>query len=349
MRTSAPATGFLREDLSRMVNALQYGEHGGAGNQEMTELFGLLSLLSVLLQAPARREIAVTFDDVPGVSVMRRDWCDAGSYADMNRRIVRTAAANRIPALGLVVEGRLCERRHDALPGILSIWLDAGLELGNHTYSHPDLNNTPLARYEADVIRGETVTKKLLARRGAKLRYFRHPFLHAGKDSRTKAQLEKFLKERGYTLAPVTVDNQEWVFGEVYTMALDRNDSTTARRVANEYLRYMDGVFDFFEKRSKEVTGREIRQILLLHVSPLNADYFDDLIRLMRRRGYSFVSVERALEDPAYRLRDGYIGPTGYSWIHRWGLGRGIPVRDEPREPAWLEKLRRDYANGARR
>ena len=307
-----------------------------------------LGLVAVLAGDPVRREVALTFDDLPGVSMLRSQHCRAQAYAELNRRIVRKLTAHRIPALGLVVEGRLCVQRHSALPEILDIWAAAGMELGNHSYSHYDLNNTPLAKYQADVIRGESAAKRVLKKRGKTLNYFRHPFLHAGKDVATKVSFEKFLRGRGYLLAPVTIDNQEWVFAEVYAMAKDRGDTATARRVAGEYLHYMNTIFEFFEKRSVEVVGREIRQVLLLHVNPLNADYLDELVGMMKKRGYSFISMDKALEDPAYRLPDRYAGPVGLSWIHRWALAKGMQMREEPREPQIIAKLFRDYTNSRR-
>lgn len=305
----------------------------------------ILTITAILAANPVRREVVLTFDDLPGVSVLRSQHCNAKAYAEMNRTIVQKLTAHRIPALGLVVEGRLCAEKHGALPGILDIWLRAGMDLGNHSYSHYDLNNTPLARYQADVIRGEAHTKRILQKRGRKLKYFRHPFLHAGKDLETRRAFEKFLQERGYTLAPVTIDNQEWVFAEVYAMAKDRGDNATAERVAGEYLKYMNTIFEFFERRSVEVVGYEIKQVLLLHVNPLNADYLDELVAMMTKRGYRFISMDKALEDPAYRLPDGYTGPVGLSWIHRWGLAKGMKVREEPREPQIIAKLYRDYTS----
>jgi peptidoglycan-N-acetylglucosamine deacetylase len=308
----------------------------------------LLSFATLVAADPVRREVVLTFDDLPGVSMMRSQHCNVSAYASMNRQIVRKLKAHRIPALGLVVEGRLCAERHGALPDILGIWLAAGMELGNHSYSHLDLNNTPLATYQADVIRGERVAKRLLQQQGRKLKYFRHPFLHAGKDIRTRTAFEKFLRDRGYTLAPVTIDNQEWVFAEVYAKAKDRGDSATARQVASVYIAYMNTIFDFFEKRSIEVVGYEMRQILLLHVNPLNADCLDDLVEMMKRRGYTFISMDKALEDPAYRLPDSYAGPAGLSWIHRWAITRGMKVSEEPREPQIIAKLYRDYSANQR-
>jgi peptidoglycan/xylan/chitin deacetylase (PgdA/CDA1 family) len=296
---------------------------------------------------PLRREVAVTFDDLPGVAMLQSQRCNAKAFEEMNRKLLHSITTHRIPALGFVVEGNLCERQRAALPDLLSMWLDAGLELGNHSFSHFDLNNTSLARYKADVIRGETITNRLLQKSSKRMKYFRHPFLHAGKDLATKRAFEKFLSERGYRIAPVTIDNQEWMFAEVYARARGRGDKATADRVAAAYVTYMEEIFDFFEKRSVEVVGYEVKQVLLLHANPLNADYFDELVRMMKRRGYAFISPDQALADPAYRLPDTYAGPRGLSWLHRWALGKGMKMREEPREPEFIAKLFRSYFNSS--
>jgi len=98
----------------------------------------------------------------------------------------------------------------------------------------------------------------------------------------------------------------------------------------------MESIFTFFEARSVEVVGREFPQILLLHVNQLNADAMPELLSIMRRRGYGFVSVDAALKDSAYKLADEYVGPGGFSWIHRWSKTKGMPPKGEPDEPAWI-------------
>lgn len=288
-----------------------------------------------------RREVAITFDDLPGVAMLRSQRCDTASFRAMNEKLVRSIVANGIPALGLVVGSRLCDRHAGALPDLLRIWLDAGAQLGNHTFSHFDLNDTPLTAYQADVIRGEGALRSLPR---ARRKYFRHPYLHAGNDSGTKRAFEAFLANRGYIVAPVTIDNQEWVFAEVYARAMDRGDSATAARVGEAYVAHMSEIFDFFEKWSVEVVGYEVKQILLLHANPLNADYLDRLVEMMRGRGYTFISIDDALADPAYTLPDSYVGPAGLSWLHRWALTRGMPPREEPREPEFIAALLRSYS-----
>jgi len=100
----------------------------------------------------------------------------------------------------------------------------------------------------------------------------------------------------------------------------------------------MESIFAFFEERSKEVVGREFPQILLIHVSQLNADTMPDLLAMMRRRGYRFVSLDDALRDDAYKLADDYVGRGGFSWIHRWSRTKGMAPKGEPDEPAWIRE-----------
>lgn len=318
------------------------GFAGNSAPDHVDHLHAMPELLKSVLPA-AQRAVAVTFDDIPGVALLLSQRCNRKAIVEMNRKLLQTVTAHRIPALGLVVEGRLCERERPALPGILNMWLDAGAGLGNHSFSHLDINDTPLARYQADVIRGEAVTARLLKQRGRKLEYFRHPFLHAGQELETRRAFETFLARRGYRIAPVTIDNQEWVFAEVYAMAKERGDSATADRVAAAYITYMEEVFDFFEKLSVQVVGYEVKQVLLLHANPLNADHFGELVAMMKGRGYEFVSIDEALKDPAYRLADTYAGPMGLSWIHRWASSKGMKTREEPREPEFVARLFRDY------
>ena len=160
---------------------------------------------------------------------------------------------------------------------LLRAWLDRGHELGNHTYSHRDLNTQPLDWFEQDVVRGEPVTRRLLAEKGRRLRYFRHPFLHVGLDLDKRRAFESFLAGRGYTVAPVTIDNDEYVYAAAYADARRRGDTPMATRLAEDYLRYMESVFSFIEGVSRDLLGREIPQVLLLHANALNADRFPQL------------------------------------------------------------------------
>jgi peptidoglycan/xylan/chitin deacetylase (PgdA/CDA1 family) len=283
--------------------------------------------------AGSSRAVAITFDDLPA------PYGDLEEMRRMTTRLLESVKRNNVPAVGFVNERKLFVRGEmDARTDILRAWLDAGLELGNHTFSHINLQRAPLEDYKDDVVRGETVTRMLLAERGNKLRYFRHPFLFTGTTPEYKRGLSEFLGARGYTVAPVTVDNGDYIFAKAYFDAKKRGDSATAKRVADAYIPYMESVFEHFERLSTETFGREVRQVLLLHANEINADRFDELAAMLKRRGYAFVTLEEALKDPAYAEPDA-LYKNGVSWLHRWRTAKGLPVKWEPEVPKLVDEL----------
>jgi peptidoglycan/xylan/chitin deacetylase (PgdA/CDA1 family) len=286
----------------------------------------------------APKEVCVTFDDLP----LNGPDIDLTRLRAMTVKLLAVIKAHNVPAVAFVNERKLYRfGEMDERVAILKLWLDAGLELGNHTYSHPSLQTTPLAAFEEDVMRGETITRMLLEQKGMKLRYFRHPFLRTGPTLEVRAAFEKFLTERGYTVAPVTFDDADYMFNTVYVKARERNDAALIKRTGEAYLEHLRTMVDFFEKLSLEAVGSPVRHVLLLHANELNADYFDGVARMFSERGYAFVTLARALEDKAYRLPDNYAGPWGMSWLHRWAYSRGMKqtLKAEPDPPEFIQKL----------
>ena len=292
-------------------------------------------MTSTLLLALA---MAVTFDDLPAQGFER---ASAPQARDINQRIVTTLKKRSIPAVafvneqGLETEGEVDPKRVAAL----AVWLDAGLELGNHTYAHPSLHKVPLDEYLRQISDGERVTRPLSDSRGRHYGWFRHPFLQTGRDLTTKHAVEAYLAEHGYRVAPVTIDNSEWVFARAYAVSKDK---ATRKRLGAEYLDYMMRVVAYYEKQSDLLFGRQIPQVLLVHANSLNAEYFDDLADRIAGRGYRFVPLDAAVADEAYRSADEFVGNGGITWLHRWALTRGgreLIVPDEPTAPEWVKTL----------
>jgi peptidoglycan/xylan/chitin deacetylase (PgdA/CDA1 family) len=218
----------------------------------------------------------------------------------------------------------------------LKTWIDNGFELGNHTYAHTSLNRVTLKEWEEEVVRGETVTRWLLAQHDMKLRYFRHPYLDTGRDLETRRQAEAFLVERGYRIAPVTMDAWDWMYARVYEDARRRGDTSLEKQLVDSYIRYTAQVFEYYEKFSHDLIGYEPKQILLLHANWLEADHIGEILDLLRKRGYQFVSLEQALSDPAYSMPDTYIAEEGTNWIDHWAITRGHPPQSTPVFPQWV-------------
>jgi peptidoglycan/xylan/chitin deacetylase (PgdA/CDA1 family) len=285
----------------------------------------------------AGREVAITIDDLPrGGDGGPRNL--AGVSA-MTKRLLRPFGEQHVPVIGFVNAGRAEELGPQGLRQILDLWLDSGANLGNHSYSHLNINDVPLEEYTADIVKGEPILRAALAAHGRKLEFYRHPFLFTGPTAAIKNQMQQFLDRHGYRTAPVTLDNDDYEFAALYT------EPKFQERVRREYVPYMESVVSFFEQRSIEVVGREFPQILLIHASQLNADLMPDLLAMFRRRGYAFVWLEQALADPAYQLPDGYIGPHGISWIHRWAKTQGMAPKYEPDPASWVQEALRRRRN----
>ena len=284
---------------------------------------------SAALAAGEGRQVAITIDDLPRGG--DRGPSDLAGVRAMTQELLRPFREQHIPVIGFVNAGR-SQLDGQGLQEVLNVWLDAGAELGNHSYSHPDINSVALDAYTDDIVRGEAEIRQALASRGKKLEFYRHPFLHTGPTPEIKKGLQDFLDRRGYRVAPVTLDNADYMFAVAYLQP------ELQARVRNEYVPYIESTVEFFERRSVDVFGREIPQILLIHASAMNADLMPELLDMFRRRGYRFVTLSAALADAAYRSPDEYAGRNGFSWIHRWSKTKGMAPQGEPDPPEWVAK-----------
>ena len=289
----------------------------------------LLAVALAVAAAGAGREVALTIDDLPrGGDGGGRIFAE---IRDMTERLLAPLHEQKIPVTGFVHPGRT-ELAAPDLRRILDLWLDAGADLGNHTWSHADLNRVSVAEYEQDILKAEAALLPVVEARGKKLEFFRYPMLHAGPTAETKRAIAEFLAAHHYRNAPVTFDNSDYMFAAAYVRPELR------ARVTREYVPYLEAVVAFFERRSVEVVGREFPQIMLLHANELNSRMMPEILGMFRRRGYRFIALDEALKDGAYRLPENYVGPGGFSWIHRWSMTKGMPNKGEPDEPEWVRK-----------
>jgi peptidoglycan/xylan/chitin deacetylase (PgdA/CDA1 family) len=194
----------------------------------------VLALLLLSAAAPgAGREVAITIDDLPrGGDGGGRSFAE---IREMTERLLAPFREQKIPLTGFVTPGRT-EISPDHLRRILDLWLDAGAELGNHTWSHADLNRTPAAEYEAGILEADAALRPVVAAHGKKLEFFRYPMLHAGASAETKRAIQQFLAAHHYQNAPVTFDNSDYMFAAAY------NKPRLRARVKREYVPYLESV-----------------------------------------------------------------------------------------------------------
>lgn len=306
----------------------------------MKNFIPLLILLfaSNIFAQKTQRFIAVTIDDLP---VVVKNG-NLKLRQEITRKLLGHIEKEKAPVIGFVNEAKLYENDKLAAAEVdlLKSWLDAGLELGNHTFSHLSLHDNSLEKYEGEILKGEIVTKKLLEDRNRKIRFFRHPYLWTGLSMEIKNDLGKFLTEHNYTIAPVTIDNSDWIFARAYDNAIEKKDAKLKKQISAAYVPYLEAKLDYWERQSVKLFNREIEQILLIHANSINADHLGDLFKAMKKRNYKFVSLEDALRDEAYKLPDNFVKRNGISWLHRWALDKGkdYVLPNEPSVPDFVMK-----------
>jgi len=284
-------------------------------------------------QQPPDRQVAITIDDLPAAA----NSMSAAEIAAMTSKLLSILRDQKVPVVGFVNEKKLYRFGEvDDRIKALRMWLDYGFELGNHTFSHMSLNQAGLQAWEDDVVQGESVTRLLLAEHKMKLRYFRHPFLDTGRDLQTRRQAEAFLTARGYRIAPITLDAWDWMYAPVYDDAKQRGDAALQQQLVSSYLAHSDTAFAYSEQLAKQTIGYEPKQILLLHANQLEADHIGELLDLLRKRGYRFVTLADALSDQAYSLPDTFVGEEGAGWIEHWAITLGHPPQGAPVFPQWV-------------
>lgn len=286
--------------------------------RQLKALIPALVFVCLMAAAPGARagsgKVALTFDDLPALSL----FADQPYVNYLNEMLLRGLRRHRLPAIGFVNESKLDEIDRSQQIANLDKWLDAGMNLGNHTFSHESPDQLGGQAYIQDIARGEPVTRSLLARRGKRLAWFRHPYLETGFPEAVKREIDSWLDAHGYRVAPVTIDADDWEFAEPYDDAIARRDEARRLRIQKQYLAYTERTIAWYQSASNALFGRQIAFVMLLHATRLNADSIDDLAAILKRRKLKGVTLEEALKDPAYRTHDPYVGHDGIDWMERW-------------------------------
>ena len=261
-----------------------------------------------LVAAPAPRPILISVDDLPIASGKLHP--DPAERLKITHELLAVLAKHHVPAMGMVVG------KNHPTPGdeaLLDLWLKAGLELGNHTYSHPDASKLETQAFIADAEKERAWLAKFLAARGKTLRYFRFPFLDEG-DTREKLDaLRAYLASSKQTNLPVTIDDQDWSFEDDWVDARRKNDTRTMAEVAADYQAALRIHVEHFEALSQKLFGRPVPEIVLLHAEEVSAAQWNAFFTWLELTGHRFASVDEVLADPAYQTPQSYVGRNGIS------------------------------------
>src|SRR5579862_8029666 len=101
------------------------------------------AITSLLSCFPAgAQQIAFTWDDLPAHSSLPAGETRVG----IGRKLIAAMKDAHLPPVYGFVNGVAIEREPDSAP-MLKEWRDAGFQLGNHTWSHMNLNTNSAAAW----------------------------------------------------------------------------------------------------------------------------------------------------------------------------------------------------------
>src|ERR1039458_3410993 len=308
--------------------------------------------IAASLSAAQSRTVAITIDDLPFVTGSDAPIGpqDAPAAIAANQKLLKTLARHRVPVTGFVIEKHVEQLGTPEGAKILKSWVASGLDLGNHSYSHPDFDDLSVEQYEDQIVRGETTIVPLMQAANRKVEFFRFPFNHTGDTDSKHSAIMEFLSHRGYRLAPCTIENSDYIFAAAYQRMAVNHDRSSQMRLRREYLAFTAAQIDYFGQMNAEVLGYEPPEIMLLHDNQLNADVMNRILALFEKRGYRWISLSEAERDPVYQAPDTFVTKYGPMWGYRWAqeLGKKVDGSKEPEPPAWVAAYGNEQATPRR-
>jgi peptidoglycan/xylan/chitin deacetylase (PgdA/CDA1 family) len=239
------------------------------------------------------------------------------------------------PTYGFVNGLRLEEHPADA--GVLQTWHSAGNPLGNHSWSHMNLNQHPLEDFEQDVVRNESVLAS--ATNDEDRHWFRYPFLAEGDTAAKKAGFRALLRERGYKVAAVTMSFADYLWNEPYARCAAKGDEASITTLKNSYLAAADESIEQYRSMSHSLYQRDIPYVLLMHVGAFDAEMLPRLLQLYRARGFQFVTLPEAKRDEFYRSATDLGLPPGSETLEDAMRARQLPLPPHTDFSAKLDSL----------
>lgn len=264
----------------------------------------------------AALDLAVTFDDLPAHSTLP----PGETRLEVAQRIIAALKVADVRGVYGFVNGAQLQNE-PASAAVLRAWRAAGFPLGNHTWTHLNLDTEPLGTWEADVVAGESL---LAAEMGAgDWRWLRFPYLAEGGALRKRQESRAFLAGRGYRIAQVTMSFGDYAYNEPYARCLARGDDASVARLESAYLQGARDEVTRVRGMSRALFGRDIPYVLLMHIGAFDARMMPRLLDLYRRGGFRFVSLPQAQSDPFYRP-DIDLGDAAPDTLEAAMAGRGL-------------------------
>jgi peptidoglycan/xylan/chitin deacetylase (PgdA/CDA1 family) len=219
----------------------------------------------------------------------------------------------------------------------LAEWVKAGYPLGNHTWSHMNLNEHTAEEFEADLMKNEPVLEK--AAPGSDWKWLRYPFLAEGGTAEKRAVVRAFLKTHGYRVAAVTMSFGDYAYNAPYARCLAKGDTARVRELEKAYLAAADASIEYDRSMANSLFGHDIPYVLLMHVGAFDARMLPRLIALYKSRKFSFVTLQQAEAHPFYSNDLDMNLPGDIDTLEAAMRARSLPLPPSPRPTLSLDSL----------
>ena len=285
----------------------------------------VLAACSCLATARAQ-EVAFTWDDLPSHSALPPGDTRLG----IAQAILGAMKAEGMPPAYGFVNG-IRTSQEPGTEEVLAAWRAAGLPLGNHTWSHMNLNDHTAAEFEADLQRNEPLLQKYMG--PADWHWLRYPFLAEGRTPEQQAEVRAYLAAHGYRVAAVTVSFGDYAWNEPYARCVARHDRVEIAKLEASYLEAARETIAYTRSLSRSLYGRDIPYVLLMHVGALDARLLPRLLALYREQGFRFVTLEQAQADPFYAQEMNLSLPPGRTTLEANVAARHLALPSRPALP----------------
>jgi peptidoglycan/xylan/chitin deacetylase (PgdA/CDA1 family) len=286
----------------------------------------VLAVLVILAAVPSAhaQQIAITWDDLPAHSALPQ----GETRVEIGHKLIAAMKDAKVPPVYGFVNGVQIEREPASAP-MLKDWRDAGFPLGNHTWSHMNLKTMSLVDWEADLVKNEPILAKYAD--GDDWHWLRYPFLAEGDTPEKRAEARKFLAAHGYRIAAVTMSFGDYMWNEPYARCVAKNDTASITQLEATYLQAAADDADFRRAMSKALYNHDIPYVLLMHIGAFDARMLPRLLKLYRDKGFSFVTLEDAENDPFYASAIDPSLPDQPDNLEGTMQARGLPLPARPK------------------
>ena len=291
----------------------------------------LIAALSLVCYTARAQQMAITFDDLPA----HGDKPPRVTRLEIINSILRTIRIEKLPPVYGFVNG-VRVREDPSFDSVLTAWRYDGQPLGNHTFTHLDLNHATIEQFEEDILKNEPLLEKHMP--GQDWRWLRYPYLNEGDTVEKRRAVRAWLSAHHYKIAEVSMDFGDYLWNSPYARCVVKGDTAAIERLHDSYLEAADRSLTLYRDISKSLYGHDIAYILLLHVGAFEARMLPDLLALYRSRGVTFVSLPQASRDPVYALDPDVGRPGGGSIQYLMMTKRNIPIPPSILPTAELDK-----------